>query len=222
MRTPRLPTRSMRPWSTSTVARASCRARWSGVVVAPKTCAREPRRWLGVSSRTTSWRASWRVSSTAKPGQGVPVRAAAALRKPMSKPALWATSTLPAANSRKAGSAVSMRGASRTMPSVMPVSTEMKAGIGSPGLTRVWNSPRGSPPRTLTAPISVMPHSAGAPPVVSRSTTTNVTSAREVPRSSNVDWIACMPRPYAGVPTTPGRRGGRAPLERRGSVGGRS
>ena len=32
----------------------------------------------------------------------------------------------------------------------------MNAGIGTPGLTRVWNSPSTSPPRTLTAPISVM------------------------------------------------------------------
>ena len=68
----------------------------------------------------------------------------------------------------------------------------MNAGMGSAGLTRVWNSPSTSPPRTLTAPISVMPHCAGVPPVVSRSTTTNVTPARGVPRSSNVAWIACM------------------------------
>ncbi len=120
------------------------------------------------------------------------MRAAAALRNPMSKPALCATRTLPAANSRKAGSALSMRGASRTIESVMPVRTEMNAGMGSAGLTRVWNSPSTSPPRTLTAPISVMPHWAGVPPVVSRSTTTNVTPARGVPRSSNVDWMACM------------------------------
>ena len=52
----------------------------------------------------------------------------------MSKPALCATRTLPAANSRKAGSALSMRGASRTIESVMPVRTEMKAGMGSAGV----------------------------------------------------------------------------------------
>ena len=67
------------------------------------------------------------------PATLAPVRAAAALRNPMSKPALCATRTLPAANSRKAGSALSMRGASRTMESVMPVRTEMNAGMGSPG-----------------------------------------------------------------------------------------
>ena len=43
----------------------------------------------------------------------------------MSKPALWATSTDPAANSRNAGRADSMRGAPATIESVMPVSTEM-------------------------------------------------------------------------------------------------
>ena len=37
--TPRLPTRASRACSTSTVARASCRARWSGVVAAPNSWA---------------------------------------------------------------------------------------------------------------------------------------------------------------------------------------
>ena len=50
-----------------------------------------------------------------------------------------------------------MRGAVATMPLVMPVRTAMNDGIGSPGLTRVCSSPSTSPPRTLTAPISVMP-----------------------------------------------------------------
>ena len=74
----------------------------------------------------------------------------------MSKPALWATSTAPWANSRNAGRADSMRGASATIAVVMPVSDWMNGGIGRCGLTRVWNSPSTSPPRTLTAPISVM------------------------------------------------------------------
>ena len=38
----------------------------------------------------------------------------------------------------------------------MPVSTAMNGGIAACGLTRVWNSPSTSPPRTLTAPISVI------------------------------------------------------------------
>ena len=74
----------------------------------------------------------------------------------MSNGALWATSTQPRANSRKAGSAASMPGASATIESVMPVRTAMKAGMSVSGLTSVWNSPSTSPPRTLTAPISVI------------------------------------------------------------------
>ena len=42
----------------------------------------------------------------------------------MSKPALWATSTAPRANSRNAGSTVSIFGALHTMAEVMPVSCD--------------------------------------------------------------------------------------------------
>ena len=38
---------------------------------------------------------------------------------------------------------------------------DLRAGWPGPGLTRVWNVPRHSPPRSFTAPISVMPPSAG-------------------------------------------------------------
>ncbi len=86
-----------------------------------------------------------------------------------------------------------MRGASATIAVVMPVSDWMNGGIGRWGLTRVWNSPSTSPPRTLTAPISVMAESAGLPPVVSRSTTTKVTSASGVPRSSKVPCTIWSP-----------------------------
>ncbi len=57
---------------------------------------------------------------------------------------------------------------------VIPVSTVMNGGIGTPGLTSVASTPSSSPPRTFTAPISVIPPPSGAPPVVSRSTTTKV------------------------------------------------
>ena len=80
----------------------------------------------------------------------------------MSNGALCATITQPWANSRKAGSTDSIRGAAATIALVMPVSTAMNGGIGSRGLTSVWNSPITSPPRTLTAPISVIPDSPGA------------------------------------------------------------
>ena len=83
-----------------------------------------------------------------------------------------------------------MPGAVATIASVIPVSTAMNGGIGTPGFTRVWNSPTTSPPRTLTAPISVIPQSFGDPPVVSRSTTTKVTSDSGEPSSSSVPCTA--------------------------------
>ncbi|SLJ83053.1 Uncharacterised protein [Mycobacteroides abscessus subsp. abscessus] len=58
----------------------------------------------------------------------------------------------------------------------MPVTCTTAGGIARPGLTRVANSPSTSPPRTLTAPISVMASPSGLVPVVSRSTTTKVVS----------------------------------------------
>ena len=63
----------------------------------------------------------------------------------------------------------------------------MKRGMGRPGSMSVANVPRHSPPRYLTAPISVIALSAGEPPVVSRSTAQNVTSWSGVARSS-VGW----------------------------------
>jgi hypothetical protein len=109
----------------------------------------------------------------------------------MSNGALCATITQPCANSRNAGSTEPIRGDEATIPLVMPVRTAMNGGIGSDGLTSVWNSPITSPPRTFTAPISVIPDSPGAPPVVSRSTTQNVMSRSGVPRSSK---LGCTPR----------------------------
>ena len=109
----------------------------------------------------------------------------------MSNPALCATSTEPAANSRNDGSTDPIAGAVATIDVVIPVSAEIWAGTGPPGFTRVWNSPSTSPPRTLTAPISVIAEDVGLPPVVSRSTTTNVTSDSGVPRSSSVGWTGC-------------------------------
>ncbi len=80
----------------------------------------------------------------------------------MSNGALCATSTASRANSRKLGRTASMRGAVATIDDVMPVSRATKAGTGTPGSTSVWNSPSTSPPRTFTAPISVIPAPAGS------------------------------------------------------------
>ncbi len=85
-----------------------------------------------------------------------------------------------------------MVGAGTTIDVVMPVSTVMKNGISVWGLTSVSKVPRHAPPRTLTAPTSVMAHVSGDAPVVSRSRTQKVTSARGVPMSSK---DRCIRRP---------------------------
>src|SRR4051794_24332370 len=78
-----------------------------------------------------------------------------------------------------------------------------------PGSTRVWNSPSTSPPRTLTAPISVIALSVGEPPVVSRSTTTKVTADSGVP-SSSIDTCSYTGNCWgvAAPARGPGRRPG--------------
>ncbi len=82
-----------------------------------------------------------------------------------------------------------MGGEPATIESVIPVSTAMNGGITWCGLTSVWNSPSTSPPRTFTAPTSVIIDPPCAePPVVSRSTTQNVTSCSGRPRSSKLRW----------------------------------
>src|SRR5262245_54202322 len=79
----------------------------------------------------------------------------------------------------------------------------MNGGIGSPGLTSVAKVPSGSPPRTFTAPTSVIPRWSGTPPVVSRSRTTNVTSCSSVPISAMLSWAYAGP---AGTQRTLERR----------------
>lgn len=70
--------------------------------------------------------------------QGMSCRAAAARRKEVSNGALWAMRTgLSPQKRRKSFTASSSPGASLTMASVMPVSSVILAGIGTPGLTKV-------------------------------------------------------------------------------------
>src|SRR4051794_14143211 len=105
----------------------------------------------------------------------------------------------------------------------MPVSTAMNGGIEVEGLTSVWNSPITSPPRTFTAPISVMSQLLAEPPVVSRSTTTNVTSRSGRPSSSKVPWTGISPRAEgatADTLRTVGARSDRSPLPRRAAGSG--
>ena len=106
-----------------------------------------------------------------------------------------------------------MRGARYNMAWVMPVSTVISGGTAQPGFTRVWKVPRHSPPRTLTAPISVMEQSLGDEPVVSRSSTQNVTSARGMPRSSK---LRCTPVDGGVMSRSTDRE-----VEPRGSIGDR-
>ena len=79
-----------------------------------------------------------------------------------------------------------MGGLPRSIASVMPVSAVTAASTGTAASTRVWNVPRRSPPRNRAAPTSVMAQVAAEAPVVSRSTTQNVTSCRGVARSSTL------------------------------------
>src|SRR5699024_7727383 len=126
------------------------------------------------------------VSTTRGAGQDRSIDRVAALRKPTSNRALCATQTVLWANSRNAGSTSVIGGACITMAVVMPVSTVIIGGTGTPGFTSDWNSPSTCPPRTLTAPISVIAEPDGEPPVVSRSTTTKVTSCNGTPRSAKL------------------------------------
>ena len=183
--TPSGPSRSSSPCSTSTVARASASARWVGFVVVRKCTDSVASLQSGTSSRVSTRRASSAVSTTREPGHGRSKRLQAALRKPMSNGALWATSTASPTNSRNAGSTPSIGGAAATIASVMPVRTATYGGMPRRGSTSVANSPRIRPPRTLTAPISVISSPSAEPPVVSRSTTTKVTSQSGSSSSSN-------------------------------------
>ena len=156
MCTPWLPTRSISPCNTSTVARASSSARCVGMVAAPNSRASAASRTLGASSRVSTRRASRTVHSTGGRGQAIWRAVAAARRNPTSKPALCATSTAPRGELQKVGSTESILGASHTIAEVIPVSATICGGMLRPGSTSVASSPSTAPPRTLTAPISVI------------------------------------------------------------------
>jgi hypothetical protein len=91
-----------------------------------------------------------------------------------------------------------MVGALHTIAVVMPVSAMICGGMLRPGSTSVASSPSTSPPRTLTAPISVIESwfsPDAEPPVVSRSTTTKVVSRRDTSAngstSAKLSWPMC-------------------------------
>ena len=172
----------MRRWSRSVVASASSSARWLGWWSSRNRDASVPSRQSGTSSRT-SRRASATVSmlELVESASDRFARRRGA-RKARSKPMLWPTITESPTNSSNDGSTAPIRGAGPTSASDRPVSSVIWGGMARPGLTSVWNVPRKSPPRTLTAPTSVIWSSVRWPPVVSRSSTQNVTSHSGVPR----------------------------------------
>ena len=86
-----------------------------GVTGDPNALASELSLRLGASSRVITRRASRAVSSTSKRGRGRPLLLGEVAQEPTSNGALWATSTVPVANSRNAGSADSIGGASATI-----------------------------------------------------------------------------------------------------------
>ena len=186
--TPQLPTRLIRAWRTSTVARASWRARWLGATPAPRCTASSASRWPRVSCRCNTRLASARVQTVGGSGHWWPVAVAAARRNPRSNLALWATSTAPRENSRNVDITAARAGAPTRSPGLMPVSRLICPGSGPSIETNVDNSARTAPPRTRTAPISVISSVPGLVPVVSRSTTTKVISDSNGSRSSNAAW----------------------------------
>ena len=172
------------------MARASPRARCSGVVAVPKYEAIVASLWLRTSGRGSARRARASVSATRGFGQGRPDARAARRRKPTSKEALCATRTgalSPSSpdHSMKRSRTEAIGSASATIAGVMPVSDVMNGGMGREGRAREENSSVMRPSRTETAPISVI--SAPAPsPVVSRSTTTQCPREAGVPTASRL------------------------------------
>ena len=181
--TPRPAARSSSRCNRSVVASASSSARWLGRWSSRKRLASVPSLQSGTSSRTRR-RARGRVSMTVLRSAGRSLRSKAALIKPMSKPTLCPTMTASPMNSWSVGSTVSTRGALATIECVIPVRTVTLGAIALPGFISVAIVPRHSPRRTLTTPISVIMSPPRSLPVVSMSSTQNVTSASGVPRSS--------------------------------------
>ena len=92
--------------------------------------------------------------------------------KLISKSALCATMIASPQNSINCGRIVSIFGASITISSRMEVSSSIRYGIGTSGLTNVEKRSVISPCSTFTAPISMILFLSGENPVVSRSNTT--------------------------------------------------
>ena len=205
------------------VARASASARCRGWSAAPKKPASVLSLQLGTSSAASASRARVTVSSTGGDGQRSPLPAQAAARKLTSKGALCAVRTQPWTKSRSTGSTAAAGGASATMASLMPVSSAMSAGMAWPGFTRVANSASIRPPRTRTAPISVIPAVSGDQPVVSMSTTAKSRLCSVRHRSASPGRASPGPRhsPGRASPEPPGIAGSERDTPRRAPPAGR-
>ena len=197
-----------------------------------------PRRWPGHRRARGGW-AWWRCRragparraarwaprrGTARPARAAPCTAPAAAARPARAARRRRAGTRrrtgrcapPAPRLRGTPGATAAprraRGAPVTIAVVMPVRATMLGGTPVPGSTSVASSPIRSPPRTLTAPISVIASPCAEPPVVSRSSTTNVTSRSGVPSSSNDSCVEAE----AGTQ----RQASRAPDKNRAAPGG--
>jgi hypothetical protein len=163
------------PCSTSTVARASSSARWVGVV-ARRTAApaRTAARWGLVAGEHPAGQPT--VHSTGGRGHGDLAAFGGRAQEPDVEAGVVGDQHRAAGELQERGSTASISGASHTIAEVMPVSATICGGMLRPGSTSVASSPSTAPPRTLTAPISVI---ASWPALWAgrrclRSTTTNV------------------------------------------------
>ena len=172
------------------MARASESARWFGVVEARKTRASVDSLTLGTSSRSRTRRASTAVSSTSKRGHGIPSSRLKCLRKPASNGALCATSTRAAGELKEAGQHL---GDARRVDDHGVGDAGEHGDEGRDGLVgideRLELAEHLAAAHLDRAELGDLRAPFGEPPVVSRSTTQNVTSDSGRPKSSNVGWM---------------------------------
>ena len=157
-----MPSRSNSPCSTSTVARASASARWLGSVRGAEE--RRERGQLAVGHLVAGEHAAGQLGGVdrprGRPGAAVPL--AGGLEEADVEGGVVGDQDAAAGELQERPAAPPRSSARRDHHrSVMPVSTADERRDRCPGSTSVWNSPSTSPPRTLTAPISVIALSFG-------------------------------------------------------------
>ena len=169
MCTPWLPTRSISACSTSTVARASSSARCVGVVAAPNSRASAESRTLGASSRVSTRRASRTVHSTGGRGQAMLAALRGGAQEADVEAGVVGDQHCAAGElEERRQHGVDLRRVVHHRRGDAGELRRSAAGCCGRGSTSVASSPSTAPPRTLTAPISVIgvalsPSPAGAP-----------------------------------------------------------